>query len=457
MEEMMDSPGPLIVSSNERARQTEQILAMSEGPLADFAIEEVSNSWLRCRNEHRVDPHGKAAPQTLTVGEIKVHREPLESLIFTARGEMDHLYAMVRTAGYALLFCNTTGSVVEHRGEVNEARQFAYWGTWLGGVWSESMEGTNGIGTCIAEQRPVTIHRGQHFRARHKNLSCSGAPVFGVDGKMIAVLDVSAIDPTSSERAHGLTGALTTAAARAIEERYFREHFRLHWVIAVAIEETTSTVLLAVDCNQRIVGANRAARRSFALDESGLQAGISLWRLFERDPALFRRRDDADIAAQLVIAGTCETRPAIITGPAGRQSQASTVQHTHPRFGLLASLRDPDPPARAHGGLPPGAMRRILEYIEAHVSENIELSMLATIAGLSLYHFAREFKRSAGLTPHSYLVRKRVERAKDMLARTDYSLTEIALAAGFSDQSHLARHFRHIIGSTPREFRWAQR
>jgi transcriptional regulator GlxA family with amidase domain len=158
-----------------------------------------------------------------------------------------------------------------------------------------------------------------------------------------------------------------------------------------------------------------------------------------------------------VIAGTYETCPAIIAGPASRQGLASTVQHTHPRFELLAKLQDPKPPTRARGGLPPRAMRRIHEYIEAHVSENIELSMLATIADLSLYHFAREFKRSTGVAPHGYLVRKRVERAKDMLTRTDYSLTEIALAAGFSDQSHLARHFRQIVGSTPREFRWAQR
>lgn len=77
-------------------------------------------------------------------------------------------------------------------------------------------------------------------------------------------------------------------------------------------------------------------------------------------------------------------------------------------------------------------------------SENIELPRLATLANLSIYHFAREFirfKRSTDVTPHNYLLRKRVERAKDMLAHTDYSLTEVALAAGFSDQSHLARIF----------------
>lgn len=63
--------------------------------------------------------------------------------------------------------------------------------------------------------------------------------------------------------------------------------------------------------------------------------------------------------------GQFETCPAIITGPAGRQNLASIVQHTHPRFELLAKLRDAEPPVRARGGLPPGAMRRVHEYIEA--------------------------------------------------------------------------------------------
>jgi AraC-like DNA-binding protein len=83
--------------------------------------------------------------------------------------------------------------------------------------------------------------------------------------------------------------------------------------------------------------------------------------------------------------------------------------------------------------------------------------MLARIAGLSLFHFAREFKQSAGVTPHHYLVQRRISSAQKMLVRTELSLSEVALAVGFSDQSHLARHFRHMLGTTPRDFRWSQR
>src|ERR1700677_194176 len=95
---------------------------------------------------------------------------------------------------------------------------------------------------------------------------------------LMAVLDVSAIDPERSEAAHALTGALTVNSARAIEERHFREHFYREWIIAIGpSEDSAPGMLLAVDGNQRIVGANRAARASLDLDDSRLEAGLGLW------------------------------------------------------------------------------------------------------------------------------------------------------------------------------------
>jgi transcriptional regulator of acetoin/glycerol metabolism len=422
----------------------------------------VSTSWQRSATEYGVDPDSSEAPRILMSDELKQLREPLDQLIFSAQEEIDRLYKVVREAGYTLLFCDTAGVAVEHRGDEADASRFKYWGTWLGGVWPETIEGTNGIGTCIAEERPVTVHRNQHFRSRHVDLSCSAAPIFDVDGSLMAVLDVSAIDPERSQRAHALTGALTVNSARAIEERFFRERFRREWVIAVAPPEEGATgMLLAVDNNQRIVGANRAARTSLLLDDHRLRIGVSLWIIFERDPGLFRRKDTADVPTQLIVAGSDETWPALVTSPeSGRaawQQAQSDALHTRPRLDSLSTLRQRVSPPPARGGLPPGAMRRVREHVEVHLSESMDLAELAAIAGLSLFHFARAFKQSAGVTPHHYLVRRRIERAQEMLARSELPLSEIALATGFSDQSHLARHFRQMLGMTPGQFRWSQR
>ena len=440
----------------------EHVLLVAQGDTSDSGVEEVSTSWQRSANQHGVDPDSTEAPRILTSHEIKQLQEPLDALILSAQEEIDRLYKLVREAGYTLLFCDTAGVAVEHRGDETDASRFKYWGTWLGGVWSEAIEGTNGIGTCIAEERPVTVHRGQHFRSRHTDLSCSAAPVFGVDGSLIAVLDVSAIDPERSERAHALTGALTANSARAIEEQFFRERFRQGWIVAVAPpEEDAAGMLLALDNNQRIIGANRTARASLLLDDYRLRTGVGLWTIFERDPGLFRRKDLADIPTQLVVAGSDETWPALVTPPeSGRaawQQARSDALHTRPRLDSLATLRQRAQTVPTRGGLPPGAMRRVREHVEVHLSESIDLAELAAIAGLSVYHFARAFKQSAGVTPHHYLVHRRIERAQEMLARSELPLSGIALATGFSDQSHLARHFRQMLGMTPGQFRWSQR
>ena len=239
----------------------DRIYAIAEGRTAPAAYDEVSTSWQRSVNEYGIDPASREQPRILADSELKDLREPLAKSIVDARDELDRLYKVVGQAGYVVLFCNENGVAIDHRGSQTEVDEFKYWGIWLGGAWSEEVEGTNGIGTCITEKRPVTVHRDQHFRVRHINLSCSAAPIFDGGGKLMAVLDVSSNDPTLSERSHALTGALTQASARAIEERLFREQFRQDWIVALAVPEGAgSTMLIAVDQDQRIVGGDRNAR-----------------------------------------------------------------------------------------------------------------------------------------------------------------------------------------------------
>ena len=95
----------------------------------------------------------------------------------------------------------------------------------------------------------------------------------------------------------------------------------------------------------------------------------------------------------------------------------------------------------------------VREFIEANITSDITLTDLAAIVGVSNAHFCRAFHTSMGMASHQYIVKRRVEMAQDLLAKTKLPIAEIAPAVGFGDQSHLTRHFRRFTGTTPWQFR----
>jgi transcriptional regulator GlxA family with amidase domain len=125
-----------------------------------------------------------------------------------------------------------------------------------------------------------------------------------------------------------------------------------------------------------------------------------------------------------------------------------------PHGGSAAESGTIVPSGRARGGLSPKTVRRIREYIDDHIGQRIRVELLAKLANLSVCYFVRAFKCSMNVTPHEYLIRRRVELTMRLLSKTDMPLSEIALAAGFVDQSHCARRFRQHVGMSPRNYRW---
>jgi AraC family transcriptional regulator len=107
----------------------------------------------------------------------------------------------------------------------------------------------------------------------------------------------------------------------------------------------------------------------------------------------------------------------------------------------------------ARGGLAPATRRRVADFVESHLESPLTVGDLAAVAGLSVFHFARVFKQSAGESPHVFVLRRRIERAKRLLSQSRLPLREIAPACGFSSQSHLTARFRKLTGVTPRGYR----
>ena len=133
---------------------------------------------------------------------------------------------------------------------------------------------------------------------------------------------------------------------------------------------------------------------------------------------------------------------------------------TPPDLGASSSIsctRRPLVQGTCQGGLAPRILRRVEEYIEAHLDSALNISELAASVGFSAAHFSRSFFRSVGLTPHRYVMRRRLTRAHDLLAQTDLAVAEVAFATGFSDQSHFSRRFREFTGLPPRSFRMQHR
>lgn len=118
----------------------------------------------------------------------------------------------------------------------------------------------------------------------------------------------------------------------------------------------------------------------------------------------------------------------------------------------LRLVSDTDQPHRFRGGLAGGTLRRVRAYIDRHIGEHISLDELARQAGVSRFHFARQFRLSTGESAMEYLRRIRIERSKSILQTRDSTIAEVASRLGFSDQSHFTRIFGRLVGVSPGSF-----
>lgn len=116
----------------------------------------------------------------------------------------------------------------------------------------------------------------------------------------------------------------------------------------------------------------------------------------------------------------------------------STRKHSLPEYG---------------DGLPKYKLKQALEYMNAHLNENVSLATISEELGISQYYFCRLFKQSTGMTPHAYWIQQRVNRSKQLLKQRELTINDIAIECGFANPSHFAKHFRNHTGISPKEFR----
>lgn len=137
--------------------------------------------------------------------------------------------------------------------------------------------------------------------------------------------------------------------------------------------------------------------------------------------------------------------------PSGKLFADSLVQTL--TLHLLANYSTARTARAKNGGLSGYRLRRVKEFIDARLGDDLSLSEIAAVADLSQYHFAREFRKTTGLTPQQYVMQQRIERAKHLLANADLPIVEVSLRSGFKNQSHFTTLFRKVTSLTPRSWR----
>ncbi len=138
--------------------------------------------------------------------------------------------------------------------------------------------------------------------------------------------------------------------------------------------------------------------------------------------------------------------------PAGNLYTDSLIQtltlHLLKNYSNAAAVQE-----NTSGGLSGYKLKRVQEFINANLEEDLSLAELAEVADLSQFHFARAFRKSTGQTPQQYLMRQRIERAKELLSKNDLPIVEISLRTGFKNQSHFTTLFRKFTKFTPKLWR----
>jgi transcriptional regulator of acetoin/glycerol metabolism len=231
-------------------------------------------SWRRSSSLHRLDPAERKAPDRLTDSELSKARQRIEPLLQAAQPSLDRLYLAVGGVGCCVLLADRQGVPVERRGAPGDDATFCSWGLWPGAVWSEESEGTHGIGTCLIEQRAMTIHRDQHFYTRNTLLSCTTAPIFDHEGHLIAALDVSSCRADLTEGFVNLIAVAVNDAASRIEAEYFRLAYPQARILVVPVADRGSRALIAVDADDLVIGATRAARQALGISQACLQKSL---------------------------------------------------------------------------------------------------------------------------------------------------------------------------------------
>ena len=317
----------------------------------------VRHSWTRCIESYALDPQAPKKATVVDRPELQARREQHSLLLSIARVELLGLRNRLQQNDFGIMLTDADGVILHYVGDPGFASTARRSGLREGAVWSERELGTNGMGTCIVEQRSVVIHQNEHFLAQNTELTCSAAPIFDMQGRVVAALDISG----SFSRSQTHTLALVEIAAQNIENRALLESCKRHYMLRFHRQaefiSTPGEGIVAFDDNGMIIGANRSAIELLGVADHRALCGRALETIF-----------DTTLSTQMQLAARRAFRAAPLVARATQTKLWSAIQPPE-REARVEARREPiEAPAPS-----PGGPLATLEHGDPQMANNIRI------------------------------------------------------------------------------------
>ena len=264
-------------------------------------------SWSRATGLYGLDPGLRGDRHVLSSQRLRDHVDPLEAFLRVAHAGMAQLHAQLHAAGYVMLLADPAGVAVAFLSNAAFELEVGKAHLGVGTRYAEADEGTCGIGTCLAERAPMTIHKAEHYLRRNIGLTCTAAPIFAPGGNLLSVLCASSVSAPDEKRSQQLAMQMVSSTARLIEDAWFCHLHKAHWLLNIGaapeLLQVQSGGLIAVDEGGRVVALNRSMQEivgSAGIDSALVRTPIAELLLLHSNDDVRRMPGATAVAARLV-------------------------------------------------------------------------------------------------------------------------------------------------------------
>lgn len=304
----------------------------------------VEQSWKRCLADYKLLPDAVPKASVLSHSELRLQLEERQEFMRIAEPEIERLFRRLVDAEYLVSLASPQGAMVMFRCDYQYLSDLAGSGVLPGSIWTEDLQGTNGVGTCLRVGKPVTIVGAEHYGSGVQRLTCVTAPVLGRNGAIESVINVTTAR-NGDARTNRLVQNIVERSARRIENGYFCRVNRKNLILRILDNGDAADIAeegrIALDDNGRVLDSTSFTAQILGRDVSNLM-GQPAEQLFEIGHSLSEIRPNSPIALNY----RGRTLQAVLTTPERHQSSQGSVILSRPATPVLQSIDHTEEPLR---------------------------------------------------------------------------------------------------------------